>query len=269
MKALLLLTLVANVAAFKFLANFKAASLIPRPSAMLKKRKAKLIYGDKKLAVITDASSSFGLQTAAELLRTEEYHVFGLSNDLEKMRAAAGAEFATSELKHFTPLQVELSSFESVNAFCNQLDKLKLNRPISRLICNAAVYQPEVAWSTDGHAETQQVNFLSHFQMVARTDARCFRAHQHRQPEVDGIAGPASPSKAAMPQTPPASIPSDCGTRGKRMGRPQTLAAWTPPHPRCREKTSSARLTCGGFRPLPTPHPTRSQARCPGQSRQC
>ena len=167
---LALLALVANAAAFKFLSNFKAASLIPRPSAMLKKRKANKLYGDKKLAVITGASSGLGLQTAAELLRTDEYHVFGAVRDLEKMRAAAESEFATTELEHFTPLQVDLSSFESVNAFCDELDKAKLNRPISRLICNAAVYQPgpEAEWTSDGHPETQQVNYLSHFLMVSR-----------------------------------------------------------------------------------------------------
>ena len=67
--------LVADAAAFKFLSNFKASSLIPRPSNLLKRRRAAEKFGTKKLAVITDASSGLGLKTAAELLRTGEYHV--------------------------------------------------------------------------------------------------------------------------------------------------------------------------------------------------
>jgi len=167
MKRALLLALVGHVAAFKFLSNFKAASLIPRPSAMLKNRKAKQVFGTKKLAVITGTSSGLGLETTAALLRTGEYHVFGAVRDVEKMRSIAAAEgFSADE---FTPLQADLNSFESVREFCNELKKAKLNRNIDRLICNAAVYQPEAegCWSKDSHPQTAQVNFLSHFLMVS------------------------------------------------------------------------------------------------------
>jgi len=163
----LLLVLVSHAAAFKFLSNFKASSLIPRPSALLKNRKAKEVFGDKKLAVITGASSGVGLETAASLVRTGEYHVFGAARDMEKMRAVAAAEGFSDDL--FTPLQVELNSFESVRQFCGELNKAKLNRGIDRLFCNAAVYQPETnaLWSEDSHPQTMQVNFLSHFLMVS------------------------------------------------------------------------------------------------------
>jgi len=163
----LILALVANAEAFKFLSNFKATSLIPRPSAMLKKRKAKAVFGDKKLAVITGASSGLGLQTAAELLRTGEYHVFGAVRDMEKMSSVAKEEGFSDD--DFTPLQVELNCFASVHEFCGDLNKARLNRPIDRLICNAAVYQPTSTpeWSVDGHAQTLQVNFLSHFLLVS------------------------------------------------------------------------------------------------------
>ena len=52
---------------------------------MLRKRKAVKVFGDKKLAVITGASSGLGLETAAELLQTGKYHVFGAVRDVEKM----------------------------------------------------------------------------------------------------------------------------------------------------------------------------------------
>ena len=69
----------------------------------------------------------------------------------------------------FTPLKVKLDSLESVRSFCKELDQLKLNRPIDRLICNAAVYNPgdEAEWTVDDYEQTLQVNFLSHFLMVS------------------------------------------------------------------------------------------------------
>ena len=83
------------------------------------------------------------------------------------MRSVAEQEgFSTDD---FTPLKVDLGSFASVREFCGELNKAKLNRPIDRMICNAAVYQPgDVAeWSVDGHPQTMQVNFLSHFLMIS------------------------------------------------------------------------------------------------------
>ena len=167
MRRVLLLVLLADAAAFKFLTDFGPAKLIPRPSAMLKRRRATKKFGDKKLAVITGASSGAGLEAAANLLRTGEYHVFGAVRDLDKMRdAALDRDFPADD---FTPLQVELGSFASVRAFCKELERSKLNRPIDRLICNAAVYQPgeAPAWSADGHEMTLQVNYLSHFLMAS------------------------------------------------------------------------------------------------------
>ena len=101
--------LVADAAAFKFLSNFKASSLIPRPSSLLKRKRAAAKFGTKKLVVITDASSGLGLQTAAGLLRTGEYHVFGATHDLEKMRLAAKNEDFSDD--DFTPVEVDLRRF--------------------------------------------------------------------------------------------------------------------------------------------------------------
>jgi light-dependent protochlorophyllide reductase len=178
MKRLLLIALVANAAAFKFLSNFKAKSVIPRPSSMFRRRKAAKVYGTKKLAVITGASSGLGLQTAAELLSTGEYHVFGAVRDVDKMMNAARDE--DFPMDDFTPLEVDLNSFDSVNDFCDKLEKTKLNRPIDRLICNAAVYNPEAEWSEDDHDQTQQVNYLSHFLMVSRLMPGMIRAPDPR-----------------------------------------------------------------------------------------
>ena len=66
-------------------------------------------------------------------------------------------------------MHCELNSFESVRGFCKELEEFKLTKPIDRLICNAGVYQPSLPyakWSVDGHEQTMQINFLSHFLMT-------------------------------------------------------------------------------------------------------
>ena len=91
----------------------------------------------------------------------------GAVRDLDKMEAVA--EVDGFDMDSFTPMHLELNSFESVHKFCDELNEFKMTKPIDRLICNAGVYQPTLPyakWSADGHEQTMQVNFLSHFLMI-------------------------------------------------------------------------------------------------------
>ena len=48
--------------------------------------------------------------------------------------------------------------------------RIRGDRPIDRLVCNAAVYQPTLAypkWTVDGHEQQLQINYLSHFLLLA------------------------------------------------------------------------------------------------------
>lgn len=120
-----------------------------------------------ELVVITGASSGLGRKTTAALLRTGQYHVIGAVRDLDKMEAVAELDGFPSD--RFTPMQCELNSFESVRKFCQDVKTFKKTKPIDRLICNAGVYQPSLPyakWSADGHEQTMQINFLSHFLMI-------------------------------------------------------------------------------------------------------
>ncbi len=117
--------------------------------------------------MITGTSSGLGRKTAQALLRTGEYHVIGAVRDLDKMEVVA--EVDGFNLENFTPMQVELNSFDSVKNFCDELKEFKLSKPVDRLVCNAGIYQPTLPyakWSADGHEQTMQVNYLSHFLMV-------------------------------------------------------------------------------------------------------
>ena len=81
----------------------------------------------------------------------------------------AVAEVDGFDLDNFTPMQCELQSFDSVRDFCDRVNKFRLTKPLDRLICNAGVYQPslpEAKWTLDGHEQTMQINYLSHFLMI-------------------------------------------------------------------------------------------------------
>ncbi|EOD29527.1 putative protochlorophyllide reductase [Emiliania huxleyi CCMP1516] len=121
-------------------------------------------FGGKKLVVVTGTSSGLGRKTAAALLRTGKYHVVGAVRDLDKMEVVAEVDGFDPDL--FTPMHCELNSFASVRAFVDELKEWKAAKPVDRLICNAAVYQPSLPyakWSEDGHEQQMQINYLSHF----------------------------------------------------------------------------------------------------------
>lgn len=129
---------------------------------------AKKKFGDKKLVVVTGSSSGLGRKTTAALLRTGQYHVVGAVRDIDKMEAVAEIDNFPEDL--FTPMHCELNSFDSVKEFVKNLEEWKGAKCIDRLICNAGVYQPSLPyakWSADGHEQTMQINFLSHFLMIS------------------------------------------------------------------------------------------------------
>lgn len=149
---------------FQWLANIKAPTLMN-----MHKQRVGEKFADKKLVVITGTSSGLGLATTKALLRTEKYHVIGAVRDLEKMNVVAEVE--GFNMSHFTPMLLELTSFDSVNKFIEELDEFRGDRPIDRLACNAAVYQPSLPypkWTEDGHEQQLQINYLSHFLLSSK-----------------------------------------------------------------------------------------------------
>ncbi|GAB5369041.1 hypothetical protein AAMO2058_001371200 [Amorphochlora amoebiformis] len=125
-------------------------------------------FGDKKLVVITGTSSGLGKATTKALLRSGKYHVVGGVRDMAKMRSIM--EFEGFDEKSFTPMHLDLASFDSVHKFKEDLDKFRGEKPIDRLVCNAAVYQPSLdypKWSKDDIEQQLQINFLSHFLLTS------------------------------------------------------------------------------------------------------
>jgi len=126
-------------------------------------------FQGKKICVVTGTSSGLGLKTTKALLKTGFYHVIGAVRDMEKMAVVAEEEGFGSD-ENFTPMQLDLASFASVRQFVDKLNEFKADKPLDRLVCNAAVYQPslnEAQWSEDGIEQQMQINFLSHFLLTS------------------------------------------------------------------------------------------------------
>ncbi|KAG8461206.1 hypothetical protein KFE25_002395 [Diacronema lutheri] len=185
--ALLLLLAGAHaVAGFKGMANWK----VPTVGDYMRRMEAEKKFGSKKLVVITGTSSGLGRKTARALLRTGKYHVVGAVRDLEKMETIA--EIDEFDPASFTPMHLELNSFESVRAFCDQLYDFKGAKHVDRLICNAAVYQPSLPyakWSVDGHEQQMQINYLSHFLMISKLMPDLAKAPDPRVILVGSVTG--------------------------------------------------------------------------------
>lgn len=147
-------------------------------------------FGNKKICVITGASSGLGKQTAKALLQTGEWHVIGAVRDLDKMEIVAKDE--NFDESSFTAMKCDLSSFASVRQFVADLMEFKSGKPLDRLVCNAAVYQPTLSsakYTEDDIEQQTQINFLSHFLLTSLLIDDMREANQPRVLMVGSVTG--------------------------------------------------------------------------------
>jgi len=126
-----------------------------------------------KLAVVTGCTSGIGFETMRVLAKRGAY-VVGTSRSLEKASAACKRVTGTT-----TPLQLELSDFESVIACANHIRSI--NSPLDILVCNAGYLgaggEPELINGLEKHFV---INHLGHFVFVNRLLGRMYMAYQGR-----------------------------------------------------------------------------------------
>jgi len=87
--------------------------------------------------------------------------------DVEKAKNVAKQEGMPDG--SYTVLKLELGNLQSVRDFVANLKAFKSARPLTHLICNAAVYRPTdptPAWTDDGFEMSMGVNHLGHFLLV-------------------------------------------------------------------------------------------------------
>ena len=115
--------------------------------------------------MITGTSSGLGRSTLNHLTKeSDEYHVICAVRDIDKMEVIA--EVDDIPMDKISIIPVDLNSFASVKKFTDEVNEFRLDRPLDRLVCNAAVYQPSLQyakWSEDNIEQQFQINFLSHF----------------------------------------------------------------------------------------------------------
>jgi NAD(P)-dependent dehydrogenase (short-subunit alcohol dehydrogenase family) len=144
-----------------------------------------------KLAVVTGCTSGIGFETMRVLAKRGAY-VVGTSRSLENASAACRRVEGTT-----TPLQLELSDFESVVACAN--DIRSINSPVDMLVCNAGYLgaggKPELINGLEKHFV---INHLGHFVFVNRLLGRMYLAYQGRVVVVASRASYTSAPEAGI-----------------------------------------------------------------------
>lgn len=146
--------------------------------------------GFKKLVVITGASSGLGREAARVLAEKDDYFVICAVRDVEKMKQVAKEMGLRSS--SYAILELELSSLASIRKFVFDLKAFKSNRPLDRLVCNAAVYlpkDPEPRYSEDGYEMSMAVNHLGHFLLCNLLLEDMAKAKDARMIVVGSITG--------------------------------------------------------------------------------
>jgi len=149
-----------------------------------------LKVGNRKLTVITGASSGLGLNTAVALSKTGRHFVVMAVRDVEKGKKVA-KEMGMPE-NTYVVMKLELGSLQSVRDFVFNLKAFKSARPLDNLICNAAVYRPtdpEPAWTDDGFEQSMGINHFGHFLLANLMVDDMAKAKDARMCIVGSITG--------------------------------------------------------------------------------
>uniref|UniRef100_A0A7S1TWC2 protochlorophyllide reductase n=1 Tax=Phaeomonas parva TaxID=124430 RepID=A0A7S1TWC2_9STRA len=123
-----------------------------------------LKIGNKRLVVVTGASSGLGKECARNLVERGDSFVIMACRDVKKAQAVADELRFNKNNYHI--MELELSSLANVRQFVKNLKSYKGNKPLDVLVNNAAVYlptDPTPAFSEDGYEMSVAVNHLGHF----------------------------------------------------------------------------------------------------------
>jgi len=116
----------------------------------------------KPTVIITGASSGLGLNAAAALAKSGDWHVIMACRDFSKAESKAKAMgFPAGS---YTVMHLDLASLNSVRAFVDNFRNS--GRRLDALVCNAAVYLPtakEPTYTADGFELSVGTNHLGHF----------------------------------------------------------------------------------------------------------
>ena len=129
-----------------------------RPSAIVNSDKA----SQKPTVIITGASSGLGLNTAASLAKSGDWHVVMACRDFSK--AQMKAKQLGFPKDSYSIMHLDLASFESIRQFVTNFRAS--GRRVDAFVANAAIYLPtatEPTFTADGFETCVGVNHLGHF----------------------------------------------------------------------------------------------------------
>ena len=96
----------------------------------------------KGLVLITGTTSGVGLNTLKPLLRFG-WEIIAVNRSNKRAIEKAHESLTESETKNIHFIEIDLSDLDDVRNGCNEILK-KFKKPISSIICNAAVYKPRL-----------------------------------------------------------------------------------------------------------------------------
>eukprot|EP00878_Enallax_costatus_P040351 GHUV01046522.1.p1 GENE.GHUV01046522.1~~GHUV01046522.1.p1 ORF type:complete len:250 (-),score=36.33 GHUV01046522.1:119-868(-) len=124
------------------------------------------ITDQKPTVIITGASSGLGLNAAAQLAKSGDWHVIMACRDYSKAEMAA--KKMGMPAGSYTVMHLDLASLNSVRNFVEAFRNSE--RRLDAVVCNAAVYLPtakEPTFTPDGFELSVGTNHLGHF-LLAR-----------------------------------------------------------------------------------------------------
>ncbi|GBF95799.1 protochlorophyllide reductase [Raphidocelis subcapitata] len=138
------------------------AAAVAAPSAPAAPATPAKVTDQKPTVIITGASSGLGLNAAAALAKSGEWHVIMACRDFSK--AISQAKRLGLPSGSYTVMHLDLASLDSVRQF---VDAFRASgRRLDSLVCNAAVYLPtakEPRFTADGFELSVGTNHLGHF----------------------------------------------------------------------------------------------------------
>jgi NAD(P)-dependent dehydrogenase (short-subunit alcohol dehydrogenase family) len=112
------------------------------------------------VAIVTGSSTGLGFHSCRQLLSSQLSHLILAVRSVQKGEGAASklrAEFPSAKIEVWT---LEMSSYESIQAFARRVEK-ELTRLDIAILNAGIVRQDSVVVESTGHEETLKVNYLS------------------------------------------------------------------------------------------------------------
>eukprot|EP00775_Hariotina_reticulata_P010729 gene10729-10885_t len=169
------------------LAHAATAGRVQAPTAA---RTSSKQTDQKPTVIITGASSGLGLNAAASLAKSGDWHVIMACRDFSKAEVAA--KKMGMPAGSYTVMHLDLASLNSVRNFVENFRNS--GRRVDALVCNAAVYLPtakEPTFTADGFELSVGTNHLGHFLLsrLLLDDMNNSVAEQPRMVIVGSITG--------------------------------------------------------------------------------